>query len=86
MPFGLAWFGQGVQRKNNNEGVIRSPMPFGLVWFGQNGLEIGNVDGARKVSNAFRLGLVWSEFQKRRNSLASPKRLQCLSAWSGLVS
>ena len=42
-----------------------SPMPFGLVWFGQGDLGPLRALAAQKVSNAFRLGLVWSDPQPR---------------------
>ena len=84
MPFGLVWFGQLPTRAKADKALAASPMPFGLVWFGQSKCQCALLV-MTAVSNAFRLGLVWSAPYCSKPRRVAP-RLQCLSAWSGLVS
>ena len=85
MPFGLVWFGQAGASAEWTGNSDTSPMPFGLVWFGQAiSLATATLAGDL-VSNAFRLGLVWSDDIQAEYHAAANACLQCLSAWSGLV-
>ena len=85
MPFGLVWFGQVDKAQKTSDSAWESPMPFGLVWFGQTATPLCDRWFESLVSNAFRLGLVWSENHvphlHQRPSVSNAFRLGLV--WSG---